>query len=218
MDHTGKLYLGHIGKVPLYAAMESLFLLAYIYMIGGDLPGEKLVTLLLVFLLTIVLHELGHAVVAIGQGMSGVSITIGALGGYCSYVGDRHPYREFLISLTGPVTNLLIAWLSWILLTQLRFTDELLLFFLSQMYYWNLVLGILNLLPIYPLDGGQVALSLCRMAMRSELGARRFTLGLSVVTAFVAVGFLLVMNQGQISPITFGLAVVLLVTAFRDLR
>jgi Zn-dependent protease len=218
MQQGGKIYLGHIGKVPVYAGFEAIFLLVYIFSMGSNLPGEYLITLFLVFLLTILLHELGHAVVALAQGMMGVSITLSALGGYCSYSGERHPYREFLISLTGPVTNLFIAWMCWLLKTNTSIDDVLLRFFVEQMFYWNLVLGILNLIPIYPLDGGQVVLSLCRLFSKNDPFSRRFTLGLSVVAAVVALGALIALNPNHFPILTLVLVMILLSSAFRDLR
>ena len=218
MQQGGKIYLGHIGKVPVYAGFESIFLLIYVFMIGQNLPGEYLITLFVVFILTILLHELGHALVALAQGMMGVSITLSALGGYCSYSGDRHPYREFLISLTGPVTNLLIAWMCHIILSNATIGDPLLRFFVEQMGWWNLVLGILNLIPIYPLDGGQVALSLCRLFSKNESFSRKFTLSLSVVAAVVALAALVALRQGEFPVLTLVLTMFLLASAFRDLR
>ena len=176
------------------------------------------VTLFMVFLLTILLHELGHALVALAQGMMGVSITLSALGGYCSYSGERHPYREFLISLTGPVTNLFIAWICYLITTNIRIDDVLLRFFVEQMLYWNLVLGILNLIPIYPLDGGQVALSLCRLFSKNDRFSRSFTLGLSVVAAVGALSVLIALNQGEFPIFNLVLVMILLASAFRDLR
>ena len=218
MQQDGKIYLGHIGKVPVYAGFESVILLFFIFNLGQHLPGEKLVTLFMVFLLTILLHELGHALVALAQGMMGVSITLSALGGYCSYSGERHPYREFLISLTGPVTNLFIAWICYLITTNIRIDDVLLRFFVEQMLYWNLVLGILNLIPIYPLDGGQVALSLCRLFSKNDRFSRSFTLGLSVVAAVGALSVLIALNQGEFPIFNLVLVMILLASAFRDLR
>lgn len=218
MQQGGKIYLGHIGKVPVYAGFEAIFLLIYIFMMGSHLPGEYLITLFAVFILTILLHELGHAVVALAQGMMGVSITLSALGGYCSYSGDRHPYREFLISLTGPVTNLFLGWICYLINGNVVIEDALLRFFLQQMQFWNIFLGCLNLIPIYPLDGGQVTLSLCRMFARTESFARSFTLHLSVIAAVVALAGLIAYRQGDFPVFSLVLVMLLLVTAFRDLR
>jgi Zn-dependent protease len=96
-------------------------------------------------------------------------------------------------------------------------SDETLRFLLGWFWMWNLWLGIFNSLPIFPLDGGQMALSISRMLGR-EHTARRFTLGLSFVTAFVAVGAYMVMSPGNLPIFLILMVMFLLYTAYRELR
>jgi len=218
MDPTNRFYLGHIGKVPIYAAFDAIFMVIFVFlMVGQSMSMDQILLVVIALVLTVLLHELGHALVAMAVGMRGVSITITGLGGLCSYTGERHPKQELLISAAGPATNLLVAWVTWVFLSNGMPSDETLRFLLSWFWRWNLWLGIFNSLPIFPLDGGQMALSISRMIGR-EHTARRFTLGLSFVTAFVAVGAYMVMSPGNLPIFLILMVMFLLYTAYRELR
>jgi len=218
MDPTNRFYLGHIGKVPIYAAFDAIFIVIFVFlMVGQSMSMDQILLVVIALVLTVLLHELGHALVAMAVGMRGVSITITGLGGLCSYTGERHPKHELLISAAGPATNLLVAWVTWVFLSNGMPSDETLRFLLGWFWMWNLWLGIFNSLPIFPLDGGQMALSISRMIGR-EHTARRFTLGLSFVTAFVAVGAYMVMSPGNLPIFLILMVMFLLYTAYRELR
>ncbi len=221
MDNTGKIYLGNLGRVPLYASFEAIFLVVFVFYQWQGMPrayqsGAYFICLILIFLLTIVLHELAHALAALSRGMSGVTITIGALGGYCSYVGVPQPARQFMISCAGPLTNLLIAY-GFYLLARADFSSDLLRFFVEQMFFWNLVLGILNLLPIYPLDGGQMLLALSELGL-AKRSARHLTLCVSLLVGVGLIIYALSPFNHYVGTLTIVLIISLLFAAFRDLR
>ena len=219
MFNQGRFYLGHLGPVPVYVAGEAIFTLLLLWMWSDrTLPGFLI--LLMAFITVILIHEFGHAVVARWRGMAGVAITIAAFGGFCSYQGDRRPGNELLISLAGPFSNFLTAGLLFALdLWLLPFSrlDPMIGGYLGAVMLWSLFLGLFNLLPIYPLDGGQATLATARMMASRESNARRFTLSLSVVTAFaVFAGY--VSFVGQPTLFTILILGMLLFSAFRDLR
>ena len=218
MDPAGRFYLGHIGKVPIYAAFDAILMVVFVFlMVGQRMSGDQILLVVIALVLTVLLHELGHALVAMAVGMSGVSITITGLGGLCSYTGERHPKQELVISAAGPATNLLLAWITYLFLSNGIPSDETLQFLLSWFFMWNLWLGIFNSLPIFPLDGGQMALSISRMVSR-EYTAKRFTLGLSFVTAFVALGVYMALSPGNLPIFLILMILFLLFTAYRELR
>jgi Zn-dependent protease len=218
MDPAGRFYLGHIGKVPIYAAFDAIFMVIFVFLfVGQNMSLDQILLVLIALVLTVLLHELGHALVAMAVGMYGVSITITGLGGLCSYTGDRHPKQELVISMAGPATNLLVAWITWLFLKNGMPADDTLHFLVSFFFMWNLWLGIFNSLPIFPLDGGQMALSISRMVGR-EHTAKRFTLGLSFVTAIVALGVYMAMSPGNLPIFLIIMIMFLLFTAYRELR
>lgn len=218
MDPAGRFYLGHIGKVPIYAAFDAIFMVVFVFlMVGQNMGVDQILLVVIALVLTVLLHELGHALVALAAGLHGVSITITGLGGLCSYSGERHPKQELAISFAGPATNLLLAWISWLFLSNGIPGDETLRFLLGWFWWWNLSLGILNSLPIFPLDGGQMALSLSRMFAR-EQSAKRFTLTLSFIAAPVALAAYMIWLPGNLPIFLIIMVLFLLFSAYRELR
>ncbi len=108
----------------------------------------------------IILHELGHALTARRFGASDVNITVYGLGGLTSFV-HRQPVshgRSFLISAAGSAAGIAVglalvglAWMgvftSW---------PDLIIDFLDYFVFVALVWGVLNWIPIVPLDGGHM--------------------------------------------------------------
>ena len=102
-------------------------------------------------------HELSHSVLAKRQGIPVEGITLFIFGGVSRLSREPDgPWQEFIIAVIGPVSSLLLAVIfgvAWYLLGQGDSTLEVMLFLLA---WSNLSLGVFNLLPGYPLDGGRV--------------------------------------------------------------
>ena len=218
MLDQGRFYLGHLGKTPVFVVPEAALNLLLVWM-WCDKTLAGFLAVLMAFLVVILIHESGHAVLARAMGMQGISITLSAFGGFCSYGGDRQPKRELPIILAGCAFNLLTALGLWLIdrhLFNVDALDPLLARFYWATFSFSLVLGLFNLLPIYPLDGGQATLAVSRMIARSDANARRFTLSVTVASAIGAVALLSWL--GWISIFTFFILAMLLLSAFRDLR
>ncbi|MBY0588484.1 site-2 protease family protein [bacterium] len=155
---------------------------------------------LLVVLISVLVHELGHAVTARYFGAR-PWITLYAFGGLAAYrPQDLDPRfdptaRSLLISFAGPAAGFLLAALtSGVLLLagfQVHLTgitveiDErlndihpYLYFFLRQLLFVNIIWGLLNLLPIYPLDGGQMLQAILVRTMGSAGMVQTFLSGI----------------------------------------
>ena len=104
---------------------------------------------------SVLLHEASHAVVANRLGYPVSSITLHFLGGMTSIEGEaRRPRHEFLIAVVGPLTSLAVGGAS---LALLAVTPEgLLTLAVEGLAGANLLVGLLNLVPGLPLDGGRV--------------------------------------------------------------
>jgi Zn-dependent protease/predicted transcriptional regulator len=133
---------------------------------------------------SVLLHELGHAVVArrYGVGVSGILLT--PIGGMSFLDGiPRRSSQEAAVALAGPLVSLALAGL---------FTAGALLFdggiapgsALSVLAVMNLVLGLFNMIPAFPMDGGRVL----RAALTPRLGLVRATRTAAAVGRLVAVG------------------------------
>ncbi|HYJ27320.1 MAG TPA: site-2 protease family protein [Nocardioides sp.] len=108
-----------------------------------------------VLYLSVLLHEASHAIVAQRLGYGVNSITLHFLGGMTEIDGtSRRPRHEFWIAVVGPLTSIAVgaaAGAAWLVVP-----DGLVRLALGGLALSNLVIGVLNLVPGLPLDGGRV--------------------------------------------------------------
>src|SRR5690349_6115447 len=105
--------------------------------------------------LSILLHEMSHAVMARRFGLPVRSITLEFLGGFTEIEGEpATPGQEFKIAVVGPLTSLAIGGIALLVLIPLD--GGLVTLTIGGLAGANLVLGVLNLVPGLPLDGGRV--------------------------------------------------------------
>jgi len=98
-------------------------------------------------MLSLFAHEFGHALAAQKLGLEVKEIVITPLGGLASISGlTARPVDEAKIAFAGPAVNLLIAAIAMLIPSALS----------STVVFINLALGLGNLLPIFPLDGGRI--------------------------------------------------------------
>jgi len=131
--------------------------------------------------LSIVLHEMGHALVGRAFGMKVDGITLHVFGGIAHLrSGPKTALSELLMALAGPAVSV-VLWIVFGLLEGGREfgTVPRALGYLSQM---NLVLAIFNMLPAFPMDGGRVLRSLIWMVTKNPRLA-------TSIAATIGVGF-----------------------------
>ena len=159
--------LGTVLGIPIRVHVTFLVLLVLLSgheaSRAGALAGVRIFLLIVLLFSCVLLHELGHCVVARRFGVGIASITLYPLGGI-AVLDDipRQPAREILIALAGPAVNFLIAGGLWVLDTLAR-TAPVLAWdaapggdLLGGLLLANLGLGVFNLIPAYPMDGGRV--------------------------------------------------------------
>lgn len=107
----------------------------------------------------ILLHELGHALVARSQGMAVRDINLFLLGGVAEIREEPHsPGNEVTMALAGPAVSVVLATLLW-LLASMGFSagwPHPLVVVLGYLAFINVLVLAFNLLPAFPLDGGRV--------------------------------------------------------------
>ena len=193
------LKLGKLLGIDVYLHFTFLLLLAFLgfyywrstHNVDAALQGVAFVVALFG---CVVLHELGHALMARRYGIQTRDITLLPIGGIARLEKmPEKPMQEFWVALAGPAVNVVIAV---VLLVGLAATggfapvEELGVTggsFWQRLILLNLILVAFNLLPAFPMDGGRVLRAL--LAMR--LGRRR-------ATAIAA-------NVGQGMAILFGI-------------
>lgn len=105
---------------------------------------------------SVLFHEAAHAIVCRINDIDVRSITLFALGGFTSaHIEEKGPREEFLVAIVGPLSSLLLAVLLRVAADTGAFgplvTDSM-----RNLAFVNLLLGVFNLLPGFPLDGGRV--------------------------------------------------------------
>jgi Zn-dependent protease len=140
-------------------------------------------------LVAVLLHESGHAFTAKAFGASPVSITLFALGGFTSWSPSQTlgPGRRFTISAAGSTVGI-AAGLGVIALSRSGVFDgvpDLAWVFLQSFVWAGLVWGILNWIPILPLDGGHMLQHALEMVTPTK--AKSIARWISVVTGVVVV-------------------------------
>lgn len=162
----GTLRLGQIAGIEItvraswlvIAALIAILLQPRIDIVAPGLGALSYVAGLafaVLLYLSVLLHELSHALSAKAYGLPVRSVTLHFLGGVTEIDGEpQTPWREFVISVVGPVTSLAIGGLALLLATVTP--DGLPLFTIESLAGANLVVGVLNLVPGLPLDGGRV--------------------------------------------------------------
>jgi Zn-dependent protease len=154
-----------------------------------------------VFFGSVVLHEISHSVVARRLGIPVEGITLFLFGGVTkTRMEARQPRDEFLIAVVGPVTSLVLAGLLWLArsLTGDVFPEPV-QYALGYLAWLNLALGVFNLLPGFPLDGGRVLRSILWRATGSLTKATRGAATGGKVIAMIVISFgLLTVFRGDL--------------------
>ncbi|MEI6861484.1 MAG: site-2 protease family protein [Verrucomicrobiota bacterium] len=126
---------------------------------GGGRGMFWTVALLLAFFTCVVLHELGHCLTARRFGIGTRRILLLPIGGMADMEEiPRQPSREILMTLAGPAVNFVIAGLlglaTWHIPEMVPlYSPQGLAYELAQ---WNLYMGLFNLVPVFPMDGGRI--------------------------------------------------------------
>lgn len=166
----GTLRIGSIAGIEVritssWFIVAALISLAFAPRIEDEAPGLgfwKYVAgfaFAVVLYLSVLLHEASHAVTAQRLGYGVNSITLHFLGGMTEIDGSsRRPRHEFWIAVVGPLTSIAVGGAAvglWFLVP-----DGLVRVAIEGLAGANLVIGVLNLVPGLPLDGGRVLKSI----------------------------------------------------------
>lgn len=136
--------------------IDGTFLLLmgfYAYLMGGD--PVSFVSIAIAIFLAILVHEAGHAVVAIAQGRRDVSITLHGFGGLTHSTGTGTHARYLVLALGGPAAGLMFGVAALALQMSGVPLPGSLPVLVGALVFLNFFWTAFNLLPIYPMDGGQ---------------------------------------------------------------
>ena len=149
------------------------------------------VLLTLALFACVLLHELAHVAVARRGGARVRAITLMMLGGV-SEIGDvDRPRLERAMAFAGPLSSLALAVIFFVLFRVTRHGPPDLRFGLFYLMQVNLIIGVFNLLPAFPMDGGRILRSLLvRRFGRLRATQIAATVGKIAAVALVVLGLL----------------------------
>ncbi|MCU1515917.1 MAG: peptidase [Pseudarthrobacter sp.] len=171
--------LGRIAGIPVILAYSWFVIAAFTVIVYGPaLQGRNpalgasayavAFAYAVLLLISVLVHELAHALTAKIYGWPTQKIVLNLWGGHTLFENfTATPGRSVLVALAGPAANFVLAGGGWLLLSgaSLGTVAEL----LTNIFMWaNLVIGIFNVLPGLPLDGGRLVESAVWKATGSQ--------------------------------------------------
>jgi Zn-dependent protease len=152
--------------IPVVFESGILFL-SGIYLLLGLNRNEAITTIvagILAVFGSILWHELGHAMAARTFGLGRIAIRLHGLGGVTSHAPSGSPYKDLAIVLAGPGAGFVlgaVALVAWMAIPGGTLASTL----AGEVALINLFWSAFNLLPFFPLDGGQALSAVLRIAV-----------------------------------------------------
>ncbi len=178
-------------RIPVTIQPSFLLIAAALAWFSGSTDWRFVVTWILVIFVSIIVHELGHALVARSFGAS-VSIELNGLGGLTRWgVPDQElpPGRRALVAAAGSAVGFAFGGIVWGLSLYFGpFDEPVVRLAVRLLIYVNVFWGLLNWLPIRPLDGGHLLMSLLTKVVpdKADVWARLIFMVTSGIALFVA--------------------------------
>jgi len=209
----GNLTIGRFGgvEVRLNWSLIAVFALIAWSLAEGVFPSQNPglshgtyiamgIVAAVLFLVSILLHELGHSLVARREGIEVDSITLWLFGGVSQFKGRfKSAGTEFRVAVSGPLVSIVLGVLFVLIaLAHLRSSVDGVAAWLG---YINLILAVFNLLPASPLDGGRVLHAALWRAKGDFAWATRVSseIGQGFGYLFIALGLAMFIFQGSFS-------------------
>ncbi|MDE8669610.1 site-2 protease family protein [Pseudarthrobacter sp. H3Y2-7] len=171
--------LGRIAGIPVILAYSWFVIAAFTVIVYGPVLLQRNPALgttayyvafayALLLLISVLVHELAHALTAKIYGWPTQKIVLNLWGGHTQFENfTASPGRSVIVALAGPAANLVLAGGAWLVLSgsSLGVVADT----LTNIFMWaNFVIGIFNVLPGLPLDGGRIVESAVWKATGSQ--------------------------------------------------
>ena len=169
----GNIRLGKILGIPLNVSYSWFIILGIVTFLLADRFGDQNpgwstaehwligAATSLLFFVSVLVHELSHSVLAINRGIPVKGITLFIFGGISQIAREaQRPFVEFIIAGIGPLSSFILGGLFLGLYVVIRDTSAHLGEMAFTLAFINFSLGIFNMLPGFPLDGGRVLRSI----------------------------------------------------------
>jgi len=211
MNLSWKIFTAFKIPIRLHISMVIIPFVAFTWVPDSG-PWGIVTSMGLVVLLfgSVLLHELGHALTARKFGVHTKDIILTPIGGMARMVNmPRSPVREILIALAGPVVSLAIASIAFmftVVFVVVPVVPDVVRVGLSTLFTLNLMLGLFNLVPALPMDGGRIlrgALAIKRDYLSATILAARIGKTIAVIGGLAGVFYLKSWSLGLIALFIF---------------
>ncbi|HVS63736.1 MAG TPA: site-2 protease family protein [Thermoanaerobaculia bacterium] len=193
---SGSVQLLTLFGIPIRVHFTFLFLVLLVgaLLAGTGEPAALAVATLAAIFACLVLHELGHALVARRLGIGTREIVLLPIGGITRFAGIPSGSAELLIAAAGPAVNLAVAIGLALVITALGLpwglvSDSWPASLLVRLVLANALIFGFNMLPAFPMDGGRIlrgGLSLVMSEERATQVAAGFGQGIALLLALLA--------------------------------
>lgn len=203
--------IGRIFGIDIVVSLSWLFIFAFVAWALADVGPFQSISLTqpariglgiitaLCFFASVLIHELAHSLVARRRGIPIKQITLFMFGGVSNLEGEPTTAPvEAWIAFVGPLTSIVLGVFFLGISLLIGSTNALGL--AAQYLAWaNVLLGIFNLLPAFPLDGGRVLHALVWRVTKSRYRATQIaaTIGKVVAWMFVAYGAFVALSDAK---------------------
>lgn len=180
-----------IARIPVHISVWALLLIGWLAFRGGDpISGAMIGVGLLV---SVLIHEFGHAIFAARYGLQ-PSILLHALGGVTQHARAKSDRQDAIIIAAGPLIQLgvggvvLVGSLAASVVAPDLMSNLYLTSFLTGFLYVSLFWGLINLAPMWPMDGGKLfRLGLLHLGKLKPARSDRITHITGIATAVIAI-------------------------------
>jgi len=208
-DSRPGIVIGRPLGIPVYVSpywflIAALFVIFYASSLKGSVHGSTMryvvaAAFVVLLYLSVLIHELSHCVVARAFSLPVRRILLYPLGGFSEIEQEpQTPAREFLVSGAGPLLSLVLAALGYAVIVTLE-PAGIPRILIDQLILANILVGIFNLLPGLPLDGGRMLRAgVWKLTGKSGTGTIAAAwAGRAIAVALLAVPFGLELSNGN---------------------
>jgi Zn-dependent protease len=170
----------------------TFWLMALLICYSAGLPMAYILVSMACIFLSILVHEFGHALCARHFGVRGNEVILYHFGGLCVHEREPPPrWPRLWVLFWGAGAGFVLGGLAFGVLwaanrQYIPLQNPIVLHALRYVFYINLIWGLVNLLPILPLDGGQMVREIVRW--KAPRRGERLAVGISFYAALLATG------------------------------
>ena len=191
--------VGKLFGIPISLHISILFFLWPVIRSRQDDPIHALQYVVMV-VVSILIHELGHALTAKRYKLTGLSIMLHGFGGFATSSGDRNWKQSLVITIMGPATTfalgLICVFVGNTMMPQTTYGTEAFeqAFLIYSIGKLNLLLGVINMIPVLPWDGGNALRAILNRKL-TYIKSVRAVAHLGMIVGPLVLAYCLLRNQ-----------------------